>query len=91
MFDNCIMTNRIQAWQCVGCGKLDAPQPCVGVCQDRKVELVNASDYDLAQARIGELEAMLRILAQTTPRDGEWERSYRRLQERARQLLNFQI
>lgn len=81
------MTSRIQAWQCIGCGKLDSPQPCIGVCQDRRVELVDASDYDQALARIRELEAVLRILAQATPRDGEWERSYRRLQESARRLL----
>lgn len=81
------MTNRIQAWQCTGCGKLDAPQPCIGICQDQKVELVGAEDYDSALARISELETVLRILAQATPRDGEWERSYRQLQERSRQLI----
>src|SRR5262252_1688753 len=37
---------RIKAWQCIGCGRLDGPQPCLGVCQDRKVELVPASAYD---------------------------------------------
>lgn len=85
------MTVRIQAWQCIGCGKLDAPQTCIGVCQDRKVELVGASEYDRAVARISELEGVVRILAQATPRDGEWERSYRRLQESARRLLARQL
>lgn len=66
------MTNRIQAWQCIGCGKIDAPQPCIGVCQDRKVELAGADDYDRALARIGELEGVLCMLARATPRDGEW-------------------
>ena len=85
------MTVRIKAWQCIGCGKLDAPQPCIGVCEDRKVELVGAIAYDHAVARIEELEGVVRMLAWATPRDGEWERSYRRLQEIARELLARQL
>ena len=27
---------RIVAWQCIGCGRLEGPQPCVGVCQDAR-------------------------------------------------------
>lgn len=78
---------RVHAWQCIGCGKLDAPQPCIGVCQDRKVELVNASEFDRAEARILQLEGMLRVFALATPKAGEWERSYRLMQARARRLL----
>ena len=81
------MTERLQAWQCIGCGKIDAPQPCIGICQDRKVELVYADEYDRLLARTQETQSLLRMLAQTTPREGEWERSYRLLQERARRLL----
>jgi hypothetical protein len=77
----------MKAWQCIGCGKIDAPQPCIGICQDQKVELVYADDYDRLLARTGELETLLRMLAQTTPREGEWERSYRLLQERAQGVL----
>ncbi len=78
---------RIKAWQCIGCGKIEAPRPCIGVCQDRPVELVDASGYDATLARVTALEGLLRQLALTTPRDGEWERSYRALQQRVRQLL----
>lgn len=78
---------RIKAWQCIGCGKIEAPRPCIGVCQDRPVELVDARTCDAAFARVTALEGLLRQLALTTPRDGEWERSYRALQQRARQLL----
>ena len=81
------MTERIKAWQCIGCGKIDAPQPCIGICQDHKIELVHAGDYDRLLAHTRELETLVRMLAQTTPREGEWERSYRLLQERARGLL----
>jgi len=77
----------MEAWQCIGCGRLDGPRPCIGVCQDRKVELVDASELDRASARIVELEALIRVLVQATPKQGEWERSYRQMQERARHLL----
>jgi hypothetical protein len=86
---------RIKAWQCIGCGRVDGPQPCVGICQDRKVELVSALAYDDAvaravalRARADALETLVRQLAGTTPRDGGWERSYRALQERARHVLS---
>lgn len=78
---------RIKAWQCIGCGKLEAPQPCIGVCQDRLVELVDAATHEAAQERIRSLETLLGRLALATPREGEWERSYRALQQQARALL----
>ena len=85
---------RIKAWQCIGCGRLDGPQPCLGVCQDRKVELVPAAAYDKAvaramsfHARAAAFEALVRRLADTTPREGGWERSYRALQDEARRML----
>jgi hypothetical protein len=54
------MNETVKAWQCIGCGKIDAPQTCVGVCQDRKVEFVYASEHmealtDLAPGRLGTL------------------------------------
>jgi len=81
---------RIKAWQCIGCGKLEAPQPCVGICQDRRVELVQADEYDAVKARVKVLETLLRQLALTTPHEGEWERSYRALQTQARKVLAAQ-
>jgi len=79
---------RVTAWQCIGCGKIEAPRPCIGVCQDKPVELVNGADYDLLQARLTAMEHLLRQLTMITPRAGEWERSYRLLQQQARQLLS---
>lgn len=81
------MNERLVAWRCIGCGRLEAPRPCIGVCQDRKVELAEAADLDRALARIAELERLLGLLAHTTPRAGQCEASWRQLQERARQLL----
>ena len=85
------MTEYVKAWQCIGCGKIEAPQTCVGVCQDRKVEMVYAHEHRaavaLARTQASALETLVRQIAWTTPREGEWERSYRALQERARQAL----
>jgi hypothetical protein len=88
------MTNRVKAWQCVGCGRIEAPQTCIGICQDRKVEFVYAFEHEEALAqltgaltRIDELEAIAYQLAWTKPRTGEWEHSYRALQQRARKIL----
>jgi hypothetical protein len=87
-------TERIVAWQCVGCGRLEGPQPCVGVCQDRKVTLVAADAYDAAlarlagaEARLAALESLARRMALSTPRNGEWEKSFRALQDEARRAM----
>lgn len=89
------MTEYVKAWQCIGCGKIEAPQTCIGVCQDRKVQFVYAFEHEEALAhagrarqRAGVLEAVVRQLACTTPRKGEWERSYRALQNQARRALS---
>ena len=46
------MTDRITAWQCIGCGRIDGPQPCVGTCQDRRTEFVYASEHEARQDRV---------------------------------------
>lgn len=88
------MPDTITAWQCIGCGRLEAPQNCVGVCQDRKVELVSAWDYadalvaiEEANERVAVLETILRKLAHVTPRDGAWKETYLTLQTEARKVL----
>ena len=85
------MTEYVKAWQCIGCGRIEAPQDCIGVCQYKKVDFVYADEHRAALAHAREvrqsLEAMVRRIALTTPRSGEWERSYRGLQEQARKLL----
>ncbi len=88
------MTERITAWQCIGCGRIEGAQPCVGICQDRKATFVYASEHDevltqlaLEQQRAEALTGLVRQIANTTPRAGEWERTYRALQARARQTL----
>lgn len=89
------MTERIAGWFCIGCGRIEVPQPCVGICEDRPMELVRADDHDAAMARAevvsrerDAVTALLRKLAAVTPREGEFERSYRALQSEARSVLH---
>ena len=88
------MNGYVKAWQCIGCGKIEAPQTCVGVCQDRKVQFVYAEEHELmlaelaaARQRVHALETLVRRFACTSPRKGLWEYSYRVMQEQARTLL----
>lgn len=90
------MTDRFKVWQCIGCGRIEGEQPCIGICEDRPAELVYASEYeqalergDEAQRRVDLLEGFLRRLASTSPSASGWERSYRRFQEDARRLLGI--
>lgn len=76
------MANVLKAWQCIGCGKVEADATCIGICEDRPVRLVSAADYEV-------LETLVRRLATITPRNGEWERSYLALQREARELLRI--
>lgn len=88
------MGDPIQAWQCIGCGRIEAPQTCIGVCQDRKVYFVSMQDHqealDQIQQLLGQLDAMQRLLsriAHATPRPGLWEASYRAIQVDTKALL----
>lgn len=88
------MNEYVKAWQCIGCGKIEAPQTCIGVCQDRKVEFVYAFEHEeaLAQLKVARqqaeaLRALVRRLARTHPHNDAWEHSYRALQGQARGVL----
>ncbi len=88
------VVEHVKAWQCIGCGKIDAPQTCIGICQDSRVEFVYAFEYDQAlvelkqeRERARTLETLVRQLARTTPSEGGWERSYRAMQGQARTIL----
>lgn len=82
----------VVVWRCPDCGGVDAPQPCIGVCIWRMAQWVDAATYEAERSRaLGDCQAerslasLLRTLAFTTPRPGQWERSMRALQARARQ------
>jgi hypothetical protein len=89
MNENANHVERVDVWQCIGCGKIEAPQPCLGVCRDRKAQLVYAEDYDALLAQADALRAVLRQIATVTPHEGECVRTWQALQGRARAALGI--
>lgn len=81
------MTERMKAWQCIGCGRIESDATCLGICEDVPITVVSASEYDAARRELDALRLFLQQLVHSSPRDGAWERSYRAMQERARRLL----
>ena len=84
----------VEAWRCIGCGRIEAPRPCIGSCEDRKVRpgrrrpsRGRAPPAEGRRSRVGALEGVVRRLAQTRPRAGAWEQSYRALQDEAQGAL----
>lgn len=68
------------AWWCPGCGAVDAPQPCLGVCIRRPAEWVNRDAYEQSRRRAlarrpaeRELRRLARRVASITPRAGRWQ------------------
>ncbi len=89
------MAEHVKAWQCIGCGMIEAPQTCIGVCEHHKVEFVYADEHEATVAELTRtraerdvLAAVVRRLARTTPRDDSWQRSYLALQAQARLALD---
>ena len=80
----------MKAWQCIGCGRIEAPQTCVGVCEYGRIEVMHTWEHEQAleeeRRRWARYEKLVHRLARVTPRAGEWERTYRALQDEARRL-----
>ncbi len=88
------MTDYIQAWQCIGCGKIEAPQPCIGVCRDRKILMVGKDQHDqllaecaVLRERLERAHAMLQRFALARPHEGQWESAWLALQAQLREAL----
>lgn len=75
---------RRKVWQCIGCGRIEDPRPCIGVCRDEKAEYVLAKEHEHAVAG---LRRLAEIIARSTPREGEALRHWQALQSRARDVL----
>ena len=70
----------VTTWKCESCGRIEAPQPCIGVCIRPETPMVTASEHaevlEEAAAARRELEwwaPPVRQLAWTTPRPGRGE------------------
>ncbi|UGB39566.1 hypothetical protein [Frateuria soli] len=88
------MTDYTQVWQCIGCGRIEAPQPCIGVCKDRKVFMVGKDEHERVlaghaalQAQLDCARAMLGRFGLARPREGQWEASWHALQAQVREAL----
>jgi hypothetical protein len=87
------MADYLQAWQCIGCGRVEAPQTCLGVCQDRKVFLIGKAAHEQALAEAARLRALLATtaaklarFAQCTPHADRHEEAFVALQAEVREL-----
>ena len=84
----------VSVWRCQDCGGVDAPQPCIDVCIWGPADWVDADSYESERSRAAadreveqSLAGLLRRFAFATPRDGQWERSWRAFQSQARLAL----
>jgi hypothetical protein len=89
------MTDTIKAWQCIGCGSIEARETCIGVCEYRKAEFVHAGVHaqalvalEHAQSELAMLQRFVGQLAHITPHDDAFKTSYLALQRKARTLVD---
>jgi hypothetical protein len=71
--------DSVTTWECTTCGRIEAPQECIGVCVRPEIPMVRATEHAALVARAervtGELARLavpLRQLAWTTPRPERW-------------------
>jgi hypothetical protein len=81
-------------WRCQDCGGVDAPQPCIDVCIWGPADWVDAAWYESQRSRAAvdreveqSLAGLLRRFAFATPRNAQWERSWRAFESQARLVL----
>jgi hypothetical protein len=84
----------IPVWQCIGCGRIEMPQTCIGVCQDKKAFFIGKDAHERALEEIARLQELLvktrsKLLrfAQSTPRAGETEKTAAALKQQVQQLV----
>ena len=71
--------DRLTIPACIGCGAMRKDQTCPAACAERRVDLVNAGDYDrlvasaaAGRARVRGLRTVVAELASAHPAEGEW-------------------
>jgi hypothetical protein len=67
----------VTTWACDSCGRIEAPQPCIGVCIRPETPMIDAAEHDAViaeaeavQRALEQLAPPLRLLAWTAPRPG---------------------
>jgi hypothetical protein len=81
--------SRVDAWRCATCGRIESPQPCLGVCVKHDLAVVPATEHDALRDELAILLEELRparpLLVQlgwSTPRAGGWAASLAALRDR---------
>ena len=84
----------IESWRCIGCGRVEASRPCIGICQDRRARLVELDNFvaavdraETSEARASALVNFVRLVATTNAKPGRADATLAALQIRARALL----
>lgn len=84
----------IDGWRCIGCGRVEASRPCVGICQDRRARLVELDNFvaaveraEISEARASELASFIRLVAAISAKAGGEEATLAALRSRARTVL----
>ena len=84
----------IEGWGCPRCGRVDAPQPCLGICVRRPGLVADVSEYREYAAhaqRMAEtdrtLSAFGHVVGGVHPRPGREQQTVESLRSRARELL----
>lgn len=74
--EEAVAAEPFRAWLCTGCGRVEAPQACLGVCLRHSEDVVRTDRHAEALAQAAEadrdaraLRALVRRLAWTTPRE----------------------
>lgn len=85
----------IQAWGCPRCGRIDAPQPCLGVCVFKPRTVADVREYRQLAPRAEQvvdtdraLSGVARLIATVTPRAGREQATIAAARARARHALD---
>ncbi len=84
----------IDGWRCIGCGRVEASRPCLGICQDRRARLVELSalveaidEAQALEARLAKLMDFVRSVATTRAKPGAEDKTLSALRARAQEAL----
>ena len=85
----------IQAWGCPRCGRIDAPQPCLGICVFQPRTVADVREYrqlapraEQAVAADRALSHIARLISTVTPRAGREEATIAAVRAQARHALH---
>ena len=94
------MTERLSTLFCIGCGRIDVPEPCVGDCDERIVDLILAKDHDEAEVQVARAvqdvgimrELLVRLVSEmpesSAAMPSNWAKTHQAMQKQARTVLH---